>query len=261
MKKLLFLLTLSLVNCSPMQGGSGNGEGRSPFGNNNSSNNNYRGNYDSNRNDYDPSDQNNGGKKRYQPRDQGSGGSNQGEEYTFRIPEGTGDGSWNSEADTVELEVGDTLIIVNDDTVNHRLHTNGKPCEHGPDMAPGDSFRCELSTTYSIEADGPLYDHDRGDSARFWLRVSERDENGSSGEEISFAQVATVIEVSCGGSSCHSSGSPWPIYQDNESRVQGDAGKIIDRIQRDSGGEMPPITSGRVLSAENRELLIDYLNQ
>jgi hypothetical protein len=50
----------------------------------------------------------------------------------FRIKAGTGKASWNTEATEVDVKVGQVLRIVNDDSVPHRLHTNGKPCPHGP---------------------------------------------------------------------------------------------------------------------------------
>jgi predicted CopG family antitoxin len=43
----------------------------------------------------------------------------------FHIPAGTGTNPWNTRDQTVNASVGDTLRIVNDDSIPHRLHTNG----------------------------------------------------------------------------------------------------------------------------------------
>ena len=67
----------------------------------------------------------------------------------------------------VVATVGDTLRIVNDDTVTHRLHTqNGRPFPHpANDIFPGDSADFVLETTYDPDAEGPLTDHDQGPTA------------------------------------------------------------------------------------------------
>jgi len=91
---------------------------------------------------------------------------------SFRIAEGTGNAPWNSPETRIQLKVGQTLRIINDDTVAHRLHTNGRPCAHGPNIPPGGFFDCVLAQTYSEAANGILYDHNAGTSARFYLLVS-----------------------------------------------------------------------------------------
>src|SRR5262245_50451183 len=49
----------------------------------------------------------------------------------FRIAQGTGTNSWNTEETKVEVKVGDILRIINDDDVVHRLHTDeDRPCAH-----------------------------------------------------------------------------------------------------------------------------------
>ncbi len=91
----------------------------------------------------------------------------------FRIPAGTGNGAWNTRETIVAAEVGNVLRIFNDDTINHRLHTNGRPCGHGPTILPGASFDCVVSRTYNPDTDGALYDHNVGPSAAFWLIATE----------------------------------------------------------------------------------------
>ncbi len=88
---------------------------------------------------------------------------------TFRIPAGTGRSAWNTLATTVRVFVGQTLRIVNDDSVNHRLHTGGAPCRHQPtNSAPGGSFDCVVSLPLEASA-GRTYDHLYGTGARFFV--------------------------------------------------------------------------------------------
>jgi len=89
---------------------------------------------------------------------------------TFHIAAGTGSVSWNTAATTVVAAVGDTLRIVNDDTVPHRPHTTGSPFPHPTsDIAPGQSADYPLQTPYDTSS-GPLSDHDHA-GAQFWIRV------------------------------------------------------------------------------------------
>ncbi len=89
----------------------------------------------------------------------------------FRIPAGTGSAAWNTRELAVAVNVGDTLHIVNDDTVHHRLHTDGKPCPHGPEVLPGAAFDCVISRTFDPATDGSLYDHYVGSRAAFWVKA------------------------------------------------------------------------------------------
>jgi hypothetical protein len=75
----------------------------------------------------------------------------------FRIAAGTGKGAWNTAANKVVVKVGQTLKIINSDTIQHQLHTDGAPCEHGSPIAPGATFECKISQPYS---GGKLRDHD-----------------------------------------------------------------------------------------------------
>lgn len=94
---------------------------------------------------------------------------------TFHIPPGTGTASWNERATMVAAHVGDTLRLVNDDTVPHRLHTQGRPFPHpAADVVPAATADIPLLTAYNPDTDGPLYDHDSGPAARFWILVSDR---------------------------------------------------------------------------------------
>jgi hypothetical protein len=89
----------------------------------------------------------------------------------FRIKAGTGTSPWNSKSEMLSLRRGQTLRLVNDDSVNHRLHTNGAPCQHGTNFAPGGQFDCELDANFDPGTKSPLYDHIAGVRAEFWIKV------------------------------------------------------------------------------------------
>ncbi|MES2625682.1 MAG: hypothetical protein V4628_10410 [Pseudomonadota bacterium] len=94
------------------------------------------------------------------------------ETLLFSIPAGTGSNSWNSRDTTLVARKGDTLRIINEDTVPHRLHTPGRPFQHADnDTLPGQSSDFLLLTTFDPVQEGPLYDHNHGAHAHFWLRV------------------------------------------------------------------------------------------
>jgi plastocyanin len=72
----------------------------------------------------------------------------------------------------VTASVGDTLRIFNDDSVPHRLHTDGVPFTHpASDIQPGTSVDYVLTAPFSSAAGHTLYDHDHGVEAAFWLTV------------------------------------------------------------------------------------------
>lgn len=87
----------------------------------------------------------------------------------FHIPAGTGKGAWNTKEKMVVAQVGDTIRIINDDSISHRLHTNGAPCPHGTEFGPGQSFDCVASKKY--DGNSALYDHNVGPSAAFWIKA------------------------------------------------------------------------------------------
>lgn len=88
----------------------------------------------------------------------------------FHISAGTGGGPWNTKETAVQVVIGDTLRLINDDSVVHALHTDeGIPCEHGSDMAPaGGSYDCVIAAAFDANVDGPLVDHWNGHGP-FWL--------------------------------------------------------------------------------------------
>ncbi len=88
---------------------------------------------------------------------------------SFNILAGTGSGPWNLASKPMEVYVGQTLTIVNQDTVIHQMHTGGKPCAHGAPIPPGGSGNCVISADYSSVTSGGIYDHGAGVKAPFYL--------------------------------------------------------------------------------------------
>jgi SeqA-like protein len=90
----------------------------------------------------------------------------------FRIPFQTRANPWNSRETTLVTRKGDTLRIANDDVVAHQLHTNGVPFPHSSiSILPGKDADFVLESVYDPVQQGPLYDHEYGPQAQFWLRV------------------------------------------------------------------------------------------
>lgn len=87
-----------------------------------------------------------------------SGGGGTPGTVTFRIPAGTANGSWNTRETAIEVYVGQTLEVINDDSVNHQIHTDGAPFPHGNLIAPGATRSHTVASTYSSQQT-PLYDH------------------------------------------------------------------------------------------------------
>lgn len=90
----------------------------------------------------------------------------------FHIRAGTGGKSWNTKADPVRVSVGQTLRIINDDSVTHQLHTSGEPCEHGDAFSPGETSYCEITSEADPETT-ELYDHRYGPTARFYVKATK----------------------------------------------------------------------------------------
>ena len=90
----------------------------------------------------------------------------------FHILAGTGTGPWNTRDHAMMGVVGQTLQIYNDDSVPHRPHTDGIPFPHpGADIAPGTFADYVLNNAFDLDTNPGLYDHDFGQSARFWISV------------------------------------------------------------------------------------------
>lgn len=118
----------------------------------------------------------------------GTGGNTDPNVIEFRIPAGTGNGAWNTAATPVVAFVGQTLKVINNDTIVHRLHTNGNPCIHQPaNSNPGQTYDCVVATVHDPGA-GDLYDHNVGTTATFFLRTIDG--------------AAQYARASAGGQSC-----------------------------------------------------------
>ncbi len=89
----------------------------------------------------------------------------------FRIANGTDKNPWNTANSPIQARQGDVIRFYNDDMTVHRLHTNGAPCPHGPDIAAGGSWDCIVSQPYSSSASGALYDHYVGPEAQVWIEA------------------------------------------------------------------------------------------
>lgn len=90
----------------------------------------------------------------------------------FRILAGTGAGDWNTAETTVTARVGDVLRLVNDDSMSHRLHTDGAPFPHQVDeLMPGEWEDFVLQSAYDSGPEPPLYCHVHGPTSEFWIDV------------------------------------------------------------------------------------------
>jgi hypothetical protein len=99
------------------------------------------------------------------------------EEIIFTIQPGTSEASldWNDSENPLIAKVGDTLTIINEDSVVHQLHTPGRPCKHGEPIPPQGSWSCVLEKAYNyLDETEPLRDHQEYDS-KFWLIVESTD--------------------------------------------------------------------------------------
>ncbi len=92
----------------------------------------------------------------------------------FTIAEGTGSNPWNSKENPVEVYVGQFLVVYNNDSRPHRIHSpqNG-PFPHGREIPPGGFSSYEIVRALDVGETPTLYDHDDGPGAAFWLRAIE----------------------------------------------------------------------------------------
>ena len=94
----------------------------------------------------------------------------------FHIPAGTGEGAWNTQDNPVTANVGDTIRIINDDTIPHYLHTNyDKPCKHGSkSFKQGESYDCVVINALDVGSVPNCYDHQFGADAAFWVKATKQ---------------------------------------------------------------------------------------
>src|SRR4051812_48707754 len=87
----------------------------------------------------------------------------------FRIAAGTGDKPWNKSETPIVVKVGQTLRLVNDDSVAHQLHTLGSPCPHGDrTFNHGETYDCVISSPHP-STNNDLYDHNFGRKAQVYI--------------------------------------------------------------------------------------------
>jgi hypothetical protein len=86
----------------------------------------------------------------------------------FRIKAGTGQGPWNTQQTPIVAKVGQTIRLINDDSIQHQLHTNGRMCPHGDLFGPGETYDCKVQ---GINA-GQLYDHNYERTGKVYFQIS-----------------------------------------------------------------------------------------
>ncbi len=90
----------------------------------------------------------------------------------FRIPAGTGNGPWNTFGNRVQVTVGQTLRIYNDDSIAHTAHSTGVPFGHGRSIQPGQSLDHLIVAPLTPDGGRPVnYDHNAGAGAAFWVEA------------------------------------------------------------------------------------------
>lgn len=95
------------------------------------------------------------------------GVSSFGQTVEFLIKVGTQNSDWNTKEAIVNVQVGDTLKIVNQDSISHALHTDDAPFKHTKAIKPNSSVNIKVLAPYSSEKSGPLRDHES--EASFWI--------------------------------------------------------------------------------------------
>jgi hypothetical protein len=86
----------------------------------------------------------------------------------FSIVAGTGNKPWNTADNPIRAKIGQRIMITNNDTVVHRMHTGGKPCPHGANIQPGQTAACVVNSVFL----GNNYDHNLGTAAKVFFDTS-----------------------------------------------------------------------------------------
>lgn len=89
-------------------------------------------------------------------------------DVNFSIPPGTGSNSWNTPENPIRARVGQRIVIKNDDSVVHRMHTNGTPCPHGSNINPGQTGVCVVNSVFN----GFAYDHNLGINSKVYITTT-----------------------------------------------------------------------------------------
>lgn len=89
----------------------------------------------------------------------------------FHIPAGTNDKPWNSLDNPIMVKRGQTLRLINNDSIEHFLHTSGAPCSHGSRaFQPGEFYDCVITKVHNASA-GDNYDHEQGPDAKVYIQA------------------------------------------------------------------------------------------
>ena len=92
---------------------------------------------------------------------------------TFTINPGTHENAWNTPEAPIQLKVGDTFHIVNNDDVEHAIHTGGTPFSHTGFIKPGQSYDAKVTGTWDFVKQHVLYDHFYQEKGFVYLNVTE----------------------------------------------------------------------------------------
>ena len=98
-------------------------------------------------------------------------------EVVFTIPAGTGRKAWNTQDNPVIVEQGQVLLIKNDDSTSHLLHSGGQGlCPHGGDTPrffgniKPEGDRCTIGANARLGPQGFAL-HDHNTNAYFYVTV------------------------------------------------------------------------------------------
>jgi hypothetical protein len=78
---------------------------------------------------------------------------------------------------------------------------------------------------------------------------------------VPWSEAGLIVQRSCSGATCHSSGSFNTTYVDNEKNARDHAANIAERISATDGRKMPPPTSGKKLTAEEIATILGFLGR
>lgn len=93
----------------------------------------------------------------------------------FRVANGTNGSAWNSLANQILVFVGQNLRVYNDDSVNHRIQTNGNPFAAQTDqIAPGAYKDFAVSSVVATN-NATTYDANFGTNARIFIESIDGD--------------------------------------------------------------------------------------
>lgn len=91
----------------------------------------------------------------------------------YEIQPGTASQAWGTASNPITAKVGQTLRVVNKDSVVHRIHTGGKPFNHTNNIAAGASADFKLVQAITTKAVGPeTYEHNYGTNSPIFFNIT-----------------------------------------------------------------------------------------